>query len=426
MGGEATFKPRIVGFLCNWCCYGGADLCGVSRFQYPPYIKVIRVMCSGRVDPAFVLRAFANGVDGVFIGGCHINDCHYNTEGNYDAYGMVGIVKKLLEQIGLDPERLRLEWVSAGEGIRFAEVMNDFSAKLRKMGRMGKSEGLGEDVLKRRLDAAMKMVPYIKLAERERLHSNRRTEEAYAKFYASEEFDTLFRELITDKLEISQMIALLREKPRTTSELAGLLGLTPSDIARHAKIAARQGLCRFDETKNLVAAAYYHGKADQGARELADTVRTAALDNEKIEAIIAKYEGNPGALIHVLMEVQSANHWLPKEILDAISDRLNVPLNRVMQIASFYKTFSLTPKGRNRIHVCSGTSCHLRGSDQLLDSVQELVGVKAGEVDADAKFSLETGCCLGSCALGPEMIVNGEHHGRLSADRAEDVLKNYA
>lgn len=425
MEGELAFKPRIVGFLCNWCCYGGADLCGVSRFQYPPYIRVIRVMCSGRVDPEFLLRAFANGVDGVFVGGCHINDCHYNTEGNYDAFGMVGIVKKLLEQIGLNPERLRLEWVSAGEGIRFAEVMNDFSAKLKNIGPMGKSEGVAEDVLKRRLDAALKMVPYIKLVERERLHSNQRTEEAYAKFYASEEFDTLFRELITDKLEISQMISLLREKPRTTSELAEIMGVTPSDIARHVNISARQGLCRFDESKNLVAAAYYE-KDDQRTREMADTVRTAALDNEKIEAIIAKYEGKPGALIHVLMEVQSENHWLPKEILNAISERLNVPLSRVMQIASFYKTFSLTPKGRHRIHVCNGTSCHLRGADQLLDKVQELVGVKSGQVDADANFSLETGCCQGCCTLGPEMIVDGEHHGRLSADQAEEVLKNYA
>ena len=425
MAGELAFKPRIVGFLCNWCCYGGADLCGVSRFQYPPYIRVIRVMCSGRVDPSFVLKAFANGVDGVFIGGCHINDCHYNTEGNYDAYGMVSIVKKLLEQIGLNPERLRLEWVSAGEGIRFAEVMNDFSAKLTKMGPMGKSEGVADDVLGRRLDAAQKMVPYIKLAERERLHSNQRTEDAYATFYASEEFDTLFRELITDKLEISQMIGLLREKPRTTGELAELLGLTPSDIARHANISARQGLCRFDESKNQVAAAYYEND-DQRIRAQADTVRTAALGNDRIEAIIAKYEGKPGALIHVLMEVQSENHWLPKEILNAISDRLNVPLSRVMQVASFYKTFSLTPKGRHRIHVCNGTSCHLRGADELLSSVQELVGVKAGEVDADGKFSLETGCCLGSCTLGPEMIVDGEHHGRLSSDKAEEVLKNYA
>jgi coenzyme F420-reducing hydrogenase delta subunit len=96
-----NFKPKIIGFLCNWCCYGGADLCGVSRLQYPPHIRVIRVMCAGRVDPAFVLRAFKRGMDGVFIGGCHFNDCHYNTEGNYDAFSMVQVMKRLLEHTAL-------------------------------------------------------------------------------------------------------------------------------------------------------------------------------------------------------------------------------------------------------------------------------------------------------------------------------------
>lgn len=100
------FKPRIVGFLCNWCCYAGADLCGVARYQYAPYIRVIRLMCSGRVDMGFVLRAFSNGSDGVFIGGCWPGECHYSTAGNYDALSMVHICKKLLKQIGIDPERL--------------------------------------------------------------------------------------------------------------------------------------------------------------------------------------------------------------------------------------------------------------------------------------------------------------------------------
>ena len=128
--GQDNFEPKIVGFLCNWCCYGGADLCGVSRFQYPPYLRVIRLMCSGRVDLEFIFRAFAKGADGVFIGGCHLNDCHYNPEGNYDALGNSLIAKRIMEHIGVSPERLRLEWVSAGEGTRFAEVMNEFSAKV--------------------------------------------------------------------------------------------------------------------------------------------------------------------------------------------------------------------------------------------------------------------------------------------------------
>ena len=113
---SAGFKPRILGIICNWCCYGGADLCGVSRFQYPPYIRLIRVMCSARVDLAHILLAFATGQDAMFVGGCHLDDCHYITNGNYDALSVVTIAKKLLEHIGVNPDRLRLEWVSAGAG----------------------------------------------------------------------------------------------------------------------------------------------------------------------------------------------------------------------------------------------------------------------------------------------------------------------
>ena len=150
------------------------------------------------------------------------------------------------------------------------------------------------------------------------------------------------------------------------------------------------------------------------------------MKSDKIDQIIDKHEGKPGSLIHVLMEVQSENHWLPKEIIDKISQKLAVPLNRVMQIASFYKTFSLTPKGRHEIHVCTGTSCHLRGSDRLLDSVKDLIGTRPGEKDSDSMFSLETGNCLGSCALGPEIIVDGIHHGRITPDKVADIFKNFA
>jgi NADH-quinone oxidoreductase subunit E len=117
---------------------------------------------------------------------------------------------------------------------------------------------------------------------------------------------------------------------------------------------------------------------------------------------------------------------LPKEILNGISRKLDVPLSRVMQIASFYKTFSLTPRGRHEIHVCNGTSCRLRGSDGLLESVQEVIGIRPGEMDADSRFSLETGNCQGCCSLGPEVIIDGKHHGRISPEKAQDLLKDYA
>ena len=125
--------PNIVAFLCNWCGYAGADLAGVSRFQYPPSIKIIRVMCSGRVDPVFILRAFENGADGVLVCGCHINDCHY-ISGNLKAEKRVEKTKQLLKIIGINSDRLRLEWVSASEGAKFAKVVQEFTEFLEQLG----------------------------------------------------------------------------------------------------------------------------------------------------------------------------------------------------------------------------------------------------------------------------------------------------
>jgi F420-non-reducing hydrogenase iron-sulfur subunit len=127
------FEPRIVGFCCNWCAYAGADLAGVSRLQYPPNLRMIRLMCSGAVAPVYILEAFQRGADGVFIGGCHPRDCHY-LEGNYKTLRRILLLKKLLPQFGIDPERLRLEWVSAAEGQRFAQVVTDFVEEIKKLG----------------------------------------------------------------------------------------------------------------------------------------------------------------------------------------------------------------------------------------------------------------------------------------------------
>ncbi len=249
------FEPRILGFLCNWCCYAGADLAGVSRYQYPPNIRVIRVMCSGRIDPAFVLRAFLSGTDGVFIGGCWLGECHYITEGNYEALSMMHLCKKLLEQIGVSPERLRLEWVSASEGIRFAEVVTDFTKQLKELGPLGVGEGIDENGLKLKLEAVKNLVPYIKLVERERLRVHFDTEEEYNEFFTSEEVNRLFHELIVDKLAISQITLLLRERPLSTGEIAEVLGLSLSEVSRYLKISAREGLTRFDESQKRFALA---------------------------------------------------------------------------------------------------------------------------------------------------------------------------
>jgi len=127
------FEPKIIAFLCNWCSYAGADLAGISRIQYPPNVRVIRVMCSGRIDPTFVIKALNDGADGVLIGGCHPGDCHY-LEGNYKAMRRYQLLQKLLEQFGVEKERVRLEWISAGEGERFAQVVREVTETVRKLG----------------------------------------------------------------------------------------------------------------------------------------------------------------------------------------------------------------------------------------------------------------------------------------------------
>ena len=220
---------------------------GVSRLQYTTEIRLIRVMCSGRVDLEFVLRAFSNGMDGVFIGGCRLNECNYITHGNYDALGMVLMCKKIMERIGLNPERLQIGFMSSGEGILFVETINDFVEKVKELGPLGKGEGLDGNGLALKLEAATKLVPYIKLVERERLRVPARSEEAYREFWNSDEVNRLFGELVLDKLAMSQITSLLRERPLQTSEIAGTLGLSPSEVSKHLNSSSEQGFVRYDQ-----------------------------------------------------------------------------------------------------------------------------------------------------------------------------------
>ncbi len=128
------FEPKIIGFLCNWCSYAGADLAGVSRIQYPPNIRIIRVMCSGRIDPSFVLEAFKDGADGVLVAGCHLpSDCHY-ISGNFKALRRIALTRKILANFGIEPQRLRLEWISASEGDKFASVVKSMVEDIKKLG----------------------------------------------------------------------------------------------------------------------------------------------------------------------------------------------------------------------------------------------------------------------------------------------------
>ena len=210
-------------------------------------------MCTGRVDLSFPLRAFLQGADGVFIGGCWPGECHYITEGNYDALGNVLLGRRMMQAVGLDPARLRLEWVAASEGSRYAEIMDDFVQQLQAMGPLGESEGIEPPVLRRRLETVNSLVPWVKLVERERLRVPQRSEQAYRETFASAEVDRLFDELIADKLAVGQIVSLLGERPRTTGELTEALGMDPSEVMRHTKASSQQGLVRFDMERGCYA-----------------------------------------------------------------------------------------------------------------------------------------------------------------------------
>ncbi|UCF95571.1 MAG: hydrogenase iron-sulfur subunit [Desulfobacterales bacterium] len=172
-------------------------MAGVSRLQYSTEIRLVRVMCAGRVDLEFILRAFSNGMDGVFIGGCRLDECNYITHGNYHALNMVLLCRKLMAHIGLNPERLRIEFMSSGEGILFTEVVDDFCKKVKELGPLGQGAEKDADELKSRLKEIRKLIPYIKLVKGEKLASRLANEAECDEFYTSDEIDRLFREVIS-------------------------------------------------------------------------------------------------------------------------------------------------------------------------------------------------------------------------------------
>ena len=149
------------------------------------------------------------------------------------------------------------------------------------------------------------------------------------------------------------------------------------------------------------------------------------MEIERIDQIIDKHDGQASSLIQIMLEIQEQNHWLPREALERIGEKLQVPLGRIQHIATFYNAFSLVPKGLHEVHVCVGTACHVRGAARVLEQLQDLIGINPGETDLDMKFSLDTVNCLGCCALGPVMVIDGETHGKLTPKTTADVLKGY-
>jgi NADH-quinone oxidoreductase subunit E len=147
------------------------------------------------------------------------------------------------------------------------------------------------------------------------------------------------------------------------------------------------------------------------------------MDSGKIDQIINKHNADAGSLIQILLEIQTENNWLPREALTRVSESLSVPMSRIRHITTFYKTFSLVPRGRHEVHVCTGTACHVRGAERVLEAVEGVTGVNAGETDPDLNFSVETVGCIGCCALGPVVVVDGEYHGNIAPAQITEVLK---
>jgi F420-non-reducing hydrogenase iron-sulfur subunit len=230
-----NFEPKILGFLCNWCSYAGADLAGVSRIQYPPNIRVIRVMCSGRVDPEFIFQGFQTGIDGIIVMGCHPGDCHY-LEGNYEAEKKFEMVEKLLSFINFD-SRVRLEWVSASEGNRFAEIVTEFTNKIKDLGPSPVNNSTNaQEVLKKLKALEMSAVSYRLRALVGRERAITEQENVYGERVSMEKFNNVFENAIYDEYMRNRILISLEEDSKSVKDLAIELEIEPSEILGHILI----------------------------------------------------------------------------------------------------------------------------------------------------------------------------------------------
>lgn len=242
MVSRASFEPKILGFLCNWCAYAGADLAGVSRLRYPPNLRVLRVMCSARVDPVFIMDAFLKGVDGVLVGGCHLGDCHY-IGGNYEAVHTIYATRKVLEHVGVRPERLLLEWVSAAEGVRFAEIVSSFTQQIKDLGPLGLGGGEDSEGLQFRLEAAKAMVAEEKVRWIMAKQSSFQSEgNVYGEIFSQHEVNRLLEGLLSEEFAVNEILLLLQEAPLPVTEISSRLNLSPAEVLIHVSSLRKKGL----------------------------------------------------------------------------------------------------------------------------------------------------------------------------------------
>ncbi len=240
------FEPKILGFLCNWCSYAGADLAGVSRIQYPTNIRVIRVMCSGRVDPSFVADAFIHGIDGVLVLGCHLGDCHYIT-GNYEAEIKMKALSILLNLIGFS-NRMRLDWVSAAEGNKFAQIVSEFTNHIQKLGTSPLNEKKKESEIIDNLQAVKNVLEDSRLrgliARQRELVTD---ENVYGEQISEERFENLIAEVIRNELIRHKIIIKIKEKGKSVPTIANEIGIKASEVLEHIVVLRSRGLVDVDE-----------------------------------------------------------------------------------------------------------------------------------------------------------------------------------
>lgn len=241
-----TFEPEIVGFLCNWCSYAGADLAGVSRIQYPPNIRAIRVMCSARVDPIIIIEALMQGADGVLVARCHLGDCHY-IDANYETTRKIDIVKKLMERAGMEPERLRLEDVSAAEGQRFADIVEDFTNQIKHIG----PNPLGVENPDINLLEKMSAIKLVASNFRLRALVGRERAlieegDAYGEKRPKEEFDESVDISIDAEYIRWRIYLLTKDKPLSVKQVAKRIGLDPREALQHIVVMRHKGLIALD------------------------------------------------------------------------------------------------------------------------------------------------------------------------------------
>jgi len=242
------FEPKIIGFLCNWCSYAGADLCGVSRYQYPTNVRPVRVMCSTRISPHLVLDIFKAGADGILLGGCHLNDCHY-ISGNFYTEKRVRLMLKLLEDAGVDPKRLRLEWVSASEGEKFSKVVTEFTETIRSL---GPNQVKKDALLRSKVAAADEASDTFRLrALVGKELGLEKTGNVYGNKLEQTELEKLIDIATKEEFERSLILELSKDKARSVKELGKIMEVPMDRVLRHIVVLRQKNMLSMDHPEGF-------------------------------------------------------------------------------------------------------------------------------------------------------------------------------